>query len=109
MSKCVVSLVTRFSPHGQCQLDVLRMKEQVKIFGVTIDPRVFSERVGASDQKVDFIIAKQLHYRPANLASALRFHSIKCALQTACASIEPRYFRKRRSLNGRKKPNAHRC
>src|ERR1700747_3146666 len=87
MSKRVVSCVTSFSPHRQCRLDVLGAKEKVKVFRVPINAGVFSERISTSNQKINFVIVKELHDASANLAPVLRFHSIRCVLRRASASI----------------------
>src|ERR1700745_1863537 len=87
MSKRVVSCVTSFSPHRQCRLDVIWAKEKVKVFRVPINAGVFSERISTSNQKFNFVIVKELHDASANLAPALRLHSIKCALQSQSASM----------------------
>lgn len=101
MRESVVSRVTGFSPDDQCRLDVFWAKEEIKILGIPIYLCVLSERVSASHHKIDFIIAKQLHDSPANLASALRFHSLKCALQTTSASMQSTNFQERSPINGR--------
>src|ERR1700730_9517496 len=87
MTKCVLSRVTSFSPDSKSRGDISRPKKQIKIFGVPINSRVVAQRVGAADQKIDVIIAKQLHNGPANLTSAFRFHSLECALRVVSASM----------------------
>src|ERR1700749_2897880 len=87
VSKGVVSLITGFFPYRQCWLDLLGPNEEVKIFGVPVNLCVLSQRIRASNQKVDVILAKQPHNSLANLASGLRFHSMKGALLGASAAM----------------------
>src|SRR5580692_1580019 len=86
MGEGILGRVTGFTPDSKRPRNICRPEKQIKIFSIPINPGVVAQRVSAANQKMDVILAEQLHYGAAHVASAFSFHCLECASQVVCAS-----------------------
>src|SRR5258708_36766568 len=87
MGEGILGRVTGFIPDRKRPRNICRPEKQIKIFSIPINPGVVAQRIGAANQKIDVILAKQLHDCPANLASTFSFHCLECASRGVRASM----------------------